>query len=118
MWHVYSNFVWITITMQWFPLILNGKSTDKALFCLYEEIYFMLLILLITNCESKLIVNWVSCYIPSVYTANLMWFDIIHWIQFSLLTSSDIVQRNLISQVRRSRGHINKVLLNCSYVGR
>ncbi len=24
--------------MQWLPLILNGKSTNKALFCLYEEI--------------------------------------------------------------------------------
>ncbi len=29
------------IKMQGFPLILNGKSTDKALFCLYEDIYFM-----------------------------------------------------------------------------
>ncbi len=29
------------IKMQWLPLILNGKSTDKALFCLYEDIYFM-----------------------------------------------------------------------------
>ncbi len=27
--------------MQWFPLILNGKSSDKALFCLYEDIYFI-----------------------------------------------------------------------------
>ncbi len=27
--------------MQWLLLILNGKSTDKALFCLYEEIYFI-----------------------------------------------------------------------------
>ncbi len=27
--------------MQWLPLILNRKSTDKALFCLYEEIYFI-----------------------------------------------------------------------------
>ncbi len=26
------------IKMQWLPLILNGKSADKALFCLYEEI--------------------------------------------------------------------------------
>ncbi len=24
--------------MQWLTLILNGKSTDNALFCLYEEI--------------------------------------------------------------------------------
>ncbi len=29
------------IKMQWLPLILNGKSTDKALVCLYEEIYFI-----------------------------------------------------------------------------
>ncbi len=29
------------ITMQRLPLILNGKSTDKVLFCLYEEIYFI-----------------------------------------------------------------------------
>ncbi len=36
--HVCSIFVWIMIKMQWLPLILNGKSTDKALFCLYEEI--------------------------------------------------------------------------------
>ncbi len=28
------------ITMQWLPLILKGKSTDKAYVCLYEEIYF------------------------------------------------------------------------------
>ncbi len=27
------------IKMQWLPLILNGRSTDKALFCLYEDIY-------------------------------------------------------------------------------
>ncbi len=27
--------------MQWLPLILNGKSTDKALFSLYGEIYFI-----------------------------------------------------------------------------
>ncbi len=39
--HVCSIFVWIMIEMQWLPLILNGKSTDKALFCLYEEIYFI-----------------------------------------------------------------------------
>ncbi len=29
------------IKMQGLPLILNGKSTDIALFCLYEEIYFI-----------------------------------------------------------------------------
>ncbi len=39
--HVCRIFVWIMIKMQWFPLILNGKSTDKALFCLYEEISFI-----------------------------------------------------------------------------
>ncbi len=39
--HVCSIFVWIMIKMQWLPLILNGKSTDKALFCLYEEISFI-----------------------------------------------------------------------------
>ncbi len=27
--------------MQWLPLILNGKSTDKSLVCLYEEISFI-----------------------------------------------------------------------------
>ncbi len=27
--------------MQWLPLILNGKSIDKALVCLYEEISFI-----------------------------------------------------------------------------
>ncbi len=27
--------------MQWLPLILHGKSTDKALFYLYEDIYFI-----------------------------------------------------------------------------
>ncbi len=37
-------FVWIMITMQWLPLILNGKSTDKALFYLYEGIYFICVI--------------------------------------------------------------------------
>ncbi len=26
------------IKMQWLPLILNGKSKTKPLFCLYEEI--------------------------------------------------------------------------------
>ncbi len=25
--------------MQWLPLILSGKITDKALVCLYEDIY-------------------------------------------------------------------------------
>ncbi len=39
--HVYSIFACMIIKMQWLPLILNGKSTDKALFCLYEEIYFI-----------------------------------------------------------------------------
>ncbi len=39
--HVCSIFVWIVIKIQWLPLILNGKSTDKALFCLYEEIHFI-----------------------------------------------------------------------------
>ncbi len=39
--HVCSSFDWIMIKMQWLPLILNGKSTDKALFCLYEEIDFI-----------------------------------------------------------------------------
>ncbi len=39
--HVCSIFVWIMIKMQWLPLILNVRSTDKALFCLYEEIYFI-----------------------------------------------------------------------------
>ena len=39
--HVCSIFVWIMIKMQQLPRILNGKSTDKALFCLYEEIYFI-----------------------------------------------------------------------------
>ncbi len=39
--HVYRIFVWIMITVQGFPLILNGKRTDKALFCLYEDIYFI-----------------------------------------------------------------------------
>ncbi len=29
------------IKMQWLPLILNGKSTDKALCCLYEDIYYI-----------------------------------------------------------------------------
>ncbi len=41
MFHVCSIFVWIVIKMQWLPLILNGKSTDKALVCLYEEISFI-----------------------------------------------------------------------------
>ncbi len=39
--HVCSIFVWILIKMQWLPLILNGKSTYKALVCLYEEIYLI-----------------------------------------------------------------------------
>ncbi len=33
-----QHLVWIMIKMQWLPQILNGKSIDKALFCLYEEI--------------------------------------------------------------------------------
>ncbi len=44
--HVCSIVVWIMIKMQLFPLILNGKSTDKALFCLYEDIYFICVIYL------------------------------------------------------------------------
>ncbi len=39
--YVCSIFVWIVIKMLWLHLILNGKSTNKALFCLYEEIYFI-----------------------------------------------------------------------------
>ncbi len=45
--HVCSSFVWIMIKMQWLPQILNGKSTDKALFCLYEDNYFICVIYLI-----------------------------------------------------------------------
>ncbi len=37
--HLCSIFVWIMINMQWLPLILNGKSTDKALF--YMTIYIL-----------------------------------------------------------------------------
>ncbi len=44
--HVCSIFVWIMIKMQWLPLILNGKSTDKAFFCLYEERAFICVIYL------------------------------------------------------------------------
>ncbi len=32
--------------MQRLPLILNGKSADKALACLYEEIYLICVIFL------------------------------------------------------------------------
>ncbi len=39
--HVYGISVWITIQMQRLPLILNGRSTDRALLCSYEEIYFI-----------------------------------------------------------------------------
>ncbi len=38
--HVCSIFVLIMIKML-LPLILNGKNTDKALFWLYEYIYFI-----------------------------------------------------------------------------
>ncbi len=44
--HECSIFVWMMIKMQRLPLILNGKSTDKALFCLYEDIYFICVIYL------------------------------------------------------------------------
>ncbi len=37
----WSIFVWIMIKMQGLPLILNGKSTEKALFCFYEDIYLI-----------------------------------------------------------------------------
>ncbi len=39
--HVCSIFVCIVIKIQWLPLILNGKSTGKALVCLYEQISFI-----------------------------------------------------------------------------
>ncbi len=39
--HVCCIFVWMMIKMQWLPLILNGKSTEKFLVCLYKEIYFI-----------------------------------------------------------------------------
>ncbi len=29
------------IKMQRLPLILEGQSTEKALFCLYEDMYFI-----------------------------------------------------------------------------
>ncbi len=38
---VCNIFVWIMIKMQRLPHILNEKSTDKALFYLYEEISFI-----------------------------------------------------------------------------
>ncbi len=41
-----SIFVWIMIKMQWMPLIINGKTTGKALVCLYEKIYFICIIYL------------------------------------------------------------------------
>ncbi len=41
----WSIFVWIMIKMQGLSLILNGKSTEKAL--LYEEMYFICVIYLI-----------------------------------------------------------------------
>ncbi len=44
--HACSIFVWIMVNIQWLRLILNGKSTDKALFCLYEEIYLICVIYL------------------------------------------------------------------------
>ncbi len=43
----WSIFVWIMIKMQGLPLILNGKSTEKALFCFYEDIYLICVIYLI-----------------------------------------------------------------------
>ncbi len=39
--HACSIFAWMMIKMQWLPLILNGKTTDKALFCFYEDFYFI-----------------------------------------------------------------------------
>ncbi len=39
--HACSIFVWIMVNIQWLHTILNRKSTDKALFCLYEEIYLI-----------------------------------------------------------------------------
>ncbi len=42
--YVFSVFVWNVIKMQWLPLILNEKSTDYALDCLYEDNYFICII--------------------------------------------------------------------------
>ncbi len=50
--------------MQWLPLILNGKSTDKALFCLYEEIY----LIWVTNLfDFGLILKFQFCFVIYIY---------------------------------------------------
>ncbi len=61
--HVCSIFVWIMIKMQWLPLILNGKSTDKA-FCLYEEIYFICVTYLF---DLELVFNLVLLFTFTLY---------------------------------------------------
>ncbi len=51
--------------MQWLLLILNGKSEDKALFCLYEEIY----LIWVTNLfDFGLILKFCFIYIYIIFT--------------------------------------------------
>ncbi len=66
--HVCRIFVWIMIKMQWLPLIWNGKSTDKALFCLFEDIYFICDIYLIWSLfDLELLFSFVV-YIYIIFT--------------------------------------------------
>ncbi len=49
------------IKMQSLPLIINGKSTDKVLFCLYEEIYFICVYLFYLGLVLKFLFSFVIC---------------------------------------------------------
>ncbi len=52
------------IKIQWLPLILNGKSEDKALFCLYEEIYLIWVTYLF---DFGLILKFKFCFVIYIY---------------------------------------------------
>ncbi len=51
------------IKMQWLPLILKGKSEDKAVFCLYEEIYFKISIYL----DIYIYIIFELCYLADAF---------------------------------------------------
>ncbi len=100
-----SIFVWIK--MQWLPIILHGKRTDKALFCLYEEIYFICVTYLF---DLELVLKWkfsIVIYISIIFT-------------FCHL-ADDFIQSNL--QMRRieviktnKRARIGKCYINILYI--
>ncbi len=70
--HICSIFVCIMIKMQWLPIILNGKRSDKALFCLYEDINFICVTYLfylglVLKCQFSFLFTYKLCYLADAF---------------------------------------------------